>query len=237
MYKVEFIRDLVFYSSILQYLEIPFILYQKKVDMMNRLSILFCVAWLCVSVEGSCAGRDNYNQALPVVAFLPVEDRTQNAGLPWNLSQELTEGCSITSKKWANAEVVPQREVAAATAALKGKDLQKQDPAFFKKFKGTDFIVLVELLNHTNKDDKANAITMQARVKVIDLRGGGAQVILNKLVESNQVIGFNQKRVDYTRVGWGAKEYANTPVGLGHAKLCNDIVSRVEAIVNHAIRG
>lgn len=202
--------------------------------MMHRLSTLFCLALLCVGAECACAGRDTYNRGTPVLAFIPVEDRAQSSGLPWDLGKELTECCA--NRRWANVETVSPREVAAAVARLKVKDLQKQAPSFFKQLKGTDFVVLVELLNHTNKDDKATAIALSARVKVIDLRGGNAQVILNKIVENNHMVGFNQPKVDYNQVGWGSQEYARTPVGIAHAKLCDDIVSRVETIVKHAIR-
>jgi hypothetical protein len=203
--------------------------------MMYRLSILFCSLLICA--QGAAAARSTYtvNEPRPVVAFLPVGDNTHNGGLPWDISKELTERCSHPSKK-VQVEIISQKEVAAVVASLKGKNLQRQEPAFFKQFKGTDFVALVEILNHTNQGHKAHIVSIQARVKVIDLRDGNAKLILNKLIEANQMISFSQPPVDYTRSGWGTEGYGRTPVALAHEKLANDIVTRVEAAVNLALQ-
>lgn len=202
---------------------------------MYRLSILFCSLLICA--QGAAAGRSTYNgnEPRPIVAFLPVGDNTQNGGLPWDVSKELTERCSHPNKR-VQIEIIPQKEVAAVVASLKGKNLQRQEPAFFRQFKGTDFVALVEILNHTNQGHKANIVSIQARLKVIDLRDGNAKLILNKLIEANQMIAFTQPPVDYTRTGWGTNEYAYTPVALAHEKLCDDIITRVQAAVNLALQ-
>ena len=68
---------------------------------------------------------------------------------------------------------------------------------------------------------------MAVRIRVLDLRGAHPKVVLQELVKSSYYVPKTLLPINYNEVVWGSEEYATTPMGIAHAEIVGEIVSRL----------
>lgn len=171
-------------------------------------------------------------RAKPVIAIASMIDTT-SFECPWSVSEELTS--MISSQIGQSSEIfVNAKEEFAFTENPFGADLSWVK----REFSNHEFVVFLELVEHENapaeKDKKAvqafevsTNINMAIRIRVLDLRGSTPKVVLQELVRSSYYVPKTLLPIDYNEIVWGSEEYETTPMGIAHAELVAEVVSRL----------
>jgi hypothetical protein len=184
----------------------------------------------------------------PSVVLLPIIDRSQ-AGLCWDLKEELTEEFHCRAMSNANLFFVPDETVVKELRQASKErpiDYFGPDLSFTKFFCEGDFIVAIELIEHQwipylpgkisplypiKKGTCDRVLAMKARLKVIDIRDKKPRVVLMEIFNSNHMIARNDERVDYRECCWGSDPYTRTALSITHQRMIRDIVSRLEYVL------
>jgi len=170
-------------------------------------------------------------RAKPVVAVASMIDTT-SFECPWSISEELTSMIASQIGQSSEIFVNPKEEFAFAENPF-GNDLSW----IKREFNNHEFVVFLELVQHENapvaKDKKAAAfevstnINIAVRVRVLDLRSSAPKVVLQELIRSSYYVPKTLLPTDYNEVVWGSEEYRTTPMGIAHAELVQEVVSRL----------
>lgn len=220
---------------------------------MAKIIRLLLVAILMCSCGGT--GRrvefvkyhDN-GQPKPAVTVVPVWDRAEH-GLAWDVGEELREG--ILKNLAAQSNVyVPSVNISPNDRRIDYARWGENDLTFTKNFENSDFVVLMELVDHQTNPYKRGAVQpiypadgevkqvlqLAMKVRVVDVRGSKPHVVLQEIIHSNHMIPpVNRgKVVDYNELTYGVPGYKNTPVGTAHTRLERDAARQVEQYVLYA---
>ncbi|MDE3045577.1 MAG: hypothetical protein KGJ02_02905 [Verrucomicrobiota bacterium] len=174
-------------------------------------------------------------RAKPVIAIASMIDTTPFE-CPWSVSEELTSMISSQIAQSGEIYVNPREEFAFAENPF-GQDLSWVK----REFTNHEFVVFLELVEHENapvsKDRKitqalplqelSTNISMAVRIRVLDLRGATSKIVLQEMVRDSYYIPKTLLPTDYNQIAWGSEEYSSTPMGIAHAKLVQEIVSRL----------
>lgn len=179
----------------------------------------------------------------PSVALLPVIDNMAYVW-PWDLSKEFTQ--SIQSR------IIRDNILFLSHGASLRQVMQKLGPQhnpFGKDINwiktvcpGQDFAVFLELIEHSedpilsspndNPEQCATELHISLRVKVIDLRSLTPKIILQEIVHNHHHIPKPFTKYNFYQQPWNSREenpsFAISPIGLAHAQLVKEVVSRVE---------
>ncbi len=197
-----------------------------------------------VLLLAGCSGRKETEQSLfyndgtpkPIVAFVPLIDHSDH-DLPWDLSEELTQGLKekLLQKEKLFLVTVPKKQAQASEENNPfGPDISWMKTIYPRK----DFVVFMELIEHkevplypkseSSPEESPAELKTSLRVRVVDLRGNEARVILQELVHDTQYIPKQFTRYNLFQVPWGREMYGITPLGLAHAKLAKEVAARIE---------
>lgn len=182
----------------------------------------------------------------PLVAVVPVFDRTENAGVSWSLSDEITAGLRRTLAKNEKLTLTQQKQVHVMTQTFTGKkDPFATDISWVKQsFPCCQFVVFTEILEHEevpvsprNAQNSPANLNMSVKLRVVDNRGQTARVILQEIVHQAYPLAKQFTRENFRQIPWGKENYHVSPVGMAHANLIQELAGRVEDYVLLAIRG
>jgi len=169
------------------------------------------------------------------IALLPVINSTQEE-LPWNIAEEFQVifssciGLSDDFSFLADGEI----ENFMATESAAGS----QPPV--------DFIVTVDLLEHDIKLFRAEAVAVQfpaasetavsilkmkAIVQVTDVRDKGPRLVREEIFVSNCHIPKGGSPIDYNRLRWNKKAFAQSAWATAHQKMLADLAVRIESML------
>jgi hypothetical protein len=224
---------------------------------MMRRCLLFCAL---LGIFSGCQPRyDDFfychddGRAKPRIAIFPVKDSSTHR-LPWNVGEELTAGTHATSCAVGNLYLISADNVSRVSEQLQNVDLMSQDLDYFRQFHGCDFIVVAELVDHSETAlapgeelplylanayvgrDEAVRLNMKMLVKVIDVRLPTPTLLLQEVVRSQYVIPTGKKAVNYAMYKWGSPDYETTPLKQAHLCMIRDLRTRLEAVTYAAIR-
>ncbi len=172
-------------------------------------------------------------RAKPIVAIPSLVDTT-SFDLPWSLSEEIT---SQVVKSVAQGGAI---FVQATDEFSPNENPFSQDLSWIKReFYNQEFAVFMELVEHelvpASKGKKnplpqqelSTNLNMAVRLRVIDLRGASPKIVLQEMVRESYFIPRSLLPTDYNNVSWGSENYRNTPMGIAHNQLVQQIASRV----------
>jgi hypothetical protein len=175
----------------------------------------------------------------PKIALVPIKDSTL-AELPWNLSAELSNALYEELMNSGELYVLSPTEVGAVWSQCPSLDFFGIDLSFCQQFYNADFIVAMELLEHSVTPDQFHSVssargtpcnqllTLKMRVRVLDLRFGKPRDILYEMVDSDYLISAPFDQIDYTKCGWGWERFHKTPFGTAHQRLVCKLTARLE---------
>ncbi|MBI2743137.1 MAG: hypothetical protein HYX48_04395 [Chlamydiales bacterium] len=183
--------------------------------------------------------------AAPSVSIVPVFDRTENNGVSWNLSDELT---TVLSRKLGQKEklhVTGSQKVRAATKKLIGsRDPFSADLSWMKRiFPEDQFVVFMELLKHEEVAASSTApeaspadLQISMKLRIVDLRADSPRIVLQEIIHDNQHLPKHFNRAHIAQVAWGQDNFHISPIGVAHAKLIKELSTRIEDYVLLAAR-
>jgi hypothetical protein len=179
-------------------------------------------------------------KSLPTVALVPIFDRTDNTDLSWSLSNELTTSLRRRlAQKEKLALVTPQKVKASAKKLEEKHDPFAVDISWMSSlFKGNQFVVFVELLEHQEVPTQNAALknssvdlNMRVKVRVVDMRGQSPKIVLQEILHESDSIPKQFTKAHFDQVAWGQDNFHATPIGLAHAKLIKGLAKRIEDYV------
>jgi hypothetical protein len=190
--------------------------------------------------NGNQAYKQEQTKAKPVVAVVPIIDNTKN-DLTWNLSDELSSNLYYRLAQNKHLSLVESSKVRIQTKKLGDRHNPfGADISWVKNaFQGEDFVVFLELVEHEevlkqskkNPTDPMNCsgeLNMSMRVRVFDLRGKEAKIILQELVHDSHFVPRQFTQVNFYQVAWGDPSFSSSPLGLAHEKFTKEVTSRIE---------
>lgn len=175
----------------------------------------------------------------PIVAIVPLIDNTRH-GLSWNVSDEITALIHYRLMQKETLYLVDEEKVGTMLKRIKETHhLFDTDLAWIKKiFHQNEFVVFMELINHkeipipskevVSPEELPVELSIQVRLRVIDLRGEEAVVVLQEIVQDAHFIPKQFTKTHFTQVEWGKDNYAISPLGIAHANVSKEIATRLE---------
>lgn len=180
----------------------------------------------------------------PRVALMPVIDASQS-GLPWDISEEITQELYYDLMDHGELYVLTPEEVGPAWTSRGTIDFFGNDLCFVRDFCNTDFIVALELIEHSTAPcDEAgtptsasechsynNILTMRMRVRVIDIRRPQPRNVLYEIVKSSYIVTPPYDKINYNEICWGSKRFPTSPCGTVHQRMVKNLTSRLEGVI------
>jgi hypothetical protein len=177
----------------------------------------------------------------PRVALIPILD-SSHSGLPWNLSEELTQAVRYELMDSGQLYLLSPQELSPALVKAENADFFIPDMSFTNYFTHADFIVALELIEHSagpyEKEKVVSAhvpcptgnvmLMMKMRIKVIDVRTETPRVVLYEILNSDHVV-VNPTQ-DYDDISWSEEGYPKIPFGKAHQRMIREVACRLEAV-------
>ncbi|MCH9627189.1 MAG: hypothetical protein S4CHLAM2_08240 [Chlamydiales bacterium] len=213
---------------------------------MGRVFMYFgLLAALTASCAPCCRDTTLYQSSgkqKAIVAVLPVIDHSGCRNLSWNLSREFTD--EIRNRVYDSSKVYLLRDHGSRELAER---LNTPNPAHISEVEvrnlgATEFVVVAELIDQHEipyaarktpekspfKGEVSAVLSVDMRVRVIDIRHDQPKVVLQEVLNQEHVIVPAYMSSDYARAPWGTEAFMRTPMGLTHNKMVRELVSRVE---------
>ncbi|MFA5250486.1 MAG: CT253 family lipoprotein [Parachlamydiales bacterium] len=183
--------------------------------------------------------------AKPTVVLVPMLDST-SYDAPWSLSEEFSS--QIKTALETNDALYFPLDLNLNTNCKEnpfGQDLRWMK----NSFKGADFVVFMELVEHedvplikTVKDPKAvsefrrNAsnLNMAMRVRIVDVRKAEPAIVLQEMLKDSYYTANTIEKTDYNQITWGSEHYKNTPMGIAHSEFAKMIEERINDYIQLA---
>lgn len=203
--------------------------------LMRKLSAFILASFLTVSCSKKPESTSLYHEdgrAKPKVAIASMIDTTSYEA-PWSLSEEFT-STIVDQMAQSGIMFVQSKEEAPFVENPFGPDLSWVK----REFRTHEFAVFLELVEHqrvpVDKEKKGQPLQevsthleMGVRLRVIDLRSPMPKIVLQEMVRESYFIPKTLLPTDYSQTPWGTAGYEKTPMGIAHAQLIQEIVSRV----------
>lgn len=179
----------------------------------------------------------------PIVALLPVLTSSEMeaiSDISWDISQELTEEIRrrfFDSSRLYLLEGTGNKQLAKE---LNNNNLKVLSDLRIENVGASQFVVVTELVNEkvtpyrvgANEIGDAGAqLELDLRLRVIDVREKSPKVVFQELLHHNHFIPRAYLHCDYEKAAWGTETYERTPLGMAHAQLAREVVSRVEIYI------
>lgn len=183
----------------------------------------------------------------PHIAFIPIID-SSCSGLPWNLSEELTEECRYMFRDNGELFLFSLQEIEGSLSKMGNIDYFGQDISYAKNFPSADFVVVAELVEHqvvpyvrgkiyplysTGCRNCNKVLLMKVKVRVIDVRNDEPHIVLQECIQSNHMIPRNQEDINYNINGRGSSSYCTTPYAMAHQRFVCEFVNRFESLIGN----
>lgn len=198
---------------------------------------IFFLALLAAGCCGRCKNESairyhDDGRAKPMVA-VPAMIDTTSFDVPWSVSEELTSSIVNGIAKGGKIYIQSQDDFAIASNPFSG------DLSWMKReFQNQEFAVFLELAEHdltpsrgSSDSDISNNFCLGIRVRVVDLRGEQPKIVLQEMIRESYYVPKTFLPVDYNSVVWGTEEYINSPMGVAHAQLAEQVAARVSEYI------
>jgi hypothetical protein len=173
----------------------------------------------------------------PIVAVVPVMDHSRHE-LSWSISNELTQAIRQKLAEHNQLYLLSEDQVYAMNRKSSQGDAFGLETLWMKKaYQQNEFVAFFELIEHREApliapqetpEESPAQLTIVMRVRVFDLRGEQPKVVLQETVEQTHHIPRQFTRHQFNQVPWGDEMFEISPLGLAHAKICQEVSTRVE---------
>jgi hypothetical protein len=182
----------------------------------------------------------------PRVALIPVID-SSHSGLPWSLSEEITDGLYYQMMDSGALYVLSPPEMGLLWIQRNTIDFFGGDLSFAQNYCNADFIVALELIEHSVTPYDSSLVSsnqypeclpanrelsMKVRIRIIDVRCDHPRIVLYEVQNTNlMATPPYHDNIDYDKCGWKTDVYPKTPCSLAHQRLIKKIVDRLEQVI------
>ena len=198
------------------------------------LMLTVIAAGCCGRCKDTTTTRYHEDGRAKPVAALPVMIDTTSFDVPWSISEELTSTIVQIIGKGGKIFIQSQEDFAIASNPFTG------DLSWMKReFQNQEFAVFLELVEHEwapssrspSDQEVSNNLTMGVRVRVIDLRGAQPKIVLQEMVRDSYYVPKTLLPIDYEAITWGTEDYKQTPMGIAHLRIAQEIAGRVSEYI------
>ena len=179
-------------------------------------------------------------RAKPIVAIPPMMDST-SYDIPWSLSEEFT---SLVHNRLARkgSMFLPSPEEMEVNLSPSQNPFDANISWIKNTFKGNEFVVFLELIEHDNEQigepkktgEAATNLNMAVRIRILDIRGEKPKIILQEKIVDSYYLSKNLFQEDYNRTVWGSADYNTTPLAMAHIQLAKEIIGRINDYITLA---
>jgi hypothetical protein len=181
----------------------------------------------------------------PRVALMNIVD-SSHSGLPWNVSEELSQSLYYELMNSGQLYVLSPVEVGPIWAKQESTDFFDGEMSFIADFCNVHYIVALELVEHSTIPcdpcilaskpfpecyPTNRLMNMRVRIKIIDIRGPEPKVVLYEILRNSYVISPSADCVDYEKVHCGCQGFHLTPCGKMHQRLIRSLSARIEEVL------
>ncbi len=207
------------------------------------LSILCLIGSIssCTSkMQNTHASHFNDGRAKPIVAIVPYFDRS-NTSVGWNISDEFNHLIQDALIKKNSFYLTSPTDISLATVDLTASQNPFSNDFGWVKdtFENNEYVVFTEIVEHDIHPRELKGtyldvvkmsyeLTATVRVRVFDLRGREAEVVLQELLHKNYPLPKSSSFFTSQPDRWKRFFHAVSPIGIAHAKINKEIVDRVE---------
>lgn len=203
---------------------------------MKKMILIFSVAILsfgCNNKDKESALFFEDGRAKPVAVIAPVLDST-SFDYPWSLSDEFTSYLINHIGDQKNINIISKDSPACTNNPFDPNLSWIKD-----NFAPAEFVVFIEFIEHKKvpdfkkgddpnelKERSYNLVT-SARIRIVDIRGVEAKIVLQEMVENSYFIPKNVLKPDYNVATFGTKAYSTSPLGLAHLQFAKMLEDRI----------
>jgi hypothetical protein len=203
------------------------------------LSTLFLAAVATSCNRGGPESAANSIQQIPqpIVAIVPIFDRTANSDVSWNLSDELTVGLNRKLAQKSKLYLADEKKM----KLLARKFTSQNDPFsndlswVTRLYHGNEFVVFMELLEHrevpvsqtANLNSPAD-LNISLKVRVVDIRAEKPRIVLQEILHDVHHVARQFTKANFQQIAWGQENFHVTPVAIAHTKFIKELATRVE---------
>ena len=219
-----------------------------RILLLPILSILACVITAC--------GAPHYVDYFPYhddgtlkpkVALIPIIDSSSNE-LSWNVSEELSQGVFYQLMDSGEFYVPSPKEIGPVWGKVRNIDFFNGDFLYAQDFHNTDFIVAMELIEHSTSPSELplslpstkyskqcvavnRQLTARIRIKIIDIRCNTPKTVLYEVFKTSYALAPSKNGIDCTQITWQTEGYDKTPCGIAHERLIRNLAARLEEVI------
>lgn len=216
---------------------------------MKNVVVAFCLALVCVACGGpryvDYFPYHDDGRPKPKVAVVTLKDACRS-NANWEFSEEMAEGLYCDLMESGQLYVMAQGEVSASSEKRAQYDFLTIDQTFATDFCDADFVAVLELIQHgvvpydpcsktevTDPRGKAclQAISIQVRVKVVDVRCPTPRTVLCEVIKSLYPLDVCVRPESIGAMPWGCGAYYKTPCGIAHYRAIKEISHRLEEVI------
>jgi len=163
----------------------------------------------------------------PHVAFLPVINSLPKT-LPSDVSNDMANAIHYHLMDSGQLYALPEEQVKAGIEQCGGLAFFEKDCAFAQQYKDADFIVIIDLIDHTYENCNSRGIAqlvLKARVKVIDARFRESSIALQEIMARDYTV--------YAVPGAfeTEQEHYAMSISKAHNKFAVEIAQRIEQVI------
>lgn len=224
-----------------------------KVIFLSQVTVIRALFLILSFSVFSCGGPyhidyfpiDDEGQVKPKVVLVPLIDSSEHE-LSWDVADELAKNIDEELKSLGECYVPYGKEVGVIWNKRYEIDFFSSDLSYAKEFKQTDYIVALELIEHSlsaiqsmellskkRKDSfLANQlITSRVRIKVIDIRYETPKIILYEVFKSCYKFTPSKNTELDLKVCLNEEGYNKTPYGIAHKRLAKNLAARLAKVI------
>jgi hypothetical protein len=197
---------------------------------MLRTLLLFVLSLFTISCGPHYADYFPYHDdgtPKPQVALLPVID-SSNIKVPCNLSEEMTKSIRYEIMNTGELFLLADQDVQAGLVKIGNADWFESDQAFVQQYCDSDFVAIVELINHEKSPcvkEGMSKLKLSARIKIVDLRCRNPRIIAQEIINNEYLVCLAQP------VCPEAEPFHITSVGRAHRSFAIEIAIRMENLI------
>jgi hypothetical protein len=169
-------------------------------------------------------------RAKPIAMIAPMIDTT-SFDAPWSLSEEFTS--TISSQLGQNGKIYVSTQ---SDEPISMNPFSSDLSWIRREFSGQEFVVFLELVEHevvpvklrkeALPQESSSNLNIGLRLRVVDIRSQ-PKIVLQEIIREGYFIPKTLIPTDYSVVTWGSSEYSKTPMGLAHAQIIREVVTRI----------
>lgn len=167
----------------------------------------------------------------PKVVLMPIY--VADCVEPKNIDEELSDGIYYQLMNSGEFYVPSLYEIGISKDNLEKINIFSCDLNNISGFSNTDFLVGMEVIEHSISNVKSTncQLSMRVRIKIVDIRCQTPKIVLYEIFKTCYTLSDSNVNFDFCGVPRGQQGYENTPYGLAHERLIRNLTARLEEVI------